>query len=410
MFNARIKTVTFALLLTLLNSQLVCAGTKVYRYDGKLPFIEMMLGMMDAMGVIDKMPNSGAYGYGGYPSSPWAGASNPYTRSLAMRGLRPGTSTEYFNNPFTSSPWSQSPWTQGGSQDGLNAPSPMWGSPDWGVLPIDNYSRHYYDTYGYGYQPYWSQSDLDDWVSESWETSEWNSRADVAEADRSRVDNSNKAVNAQRQRRQPGKSQNAPLVQNFNFSVTERPRIDDGSGNRPDNRQVNRQQNRSPLAKLAQPRLSQPRMQQPGMMPPQMMRPQTMQHGQADRPSDRSSTGRPKQPSPLAKKSYRKPVQKPCVTEFCGLKKPNINGLWVAESGEMLGVKNKRYLWSDGQSRYLTGQIKIQNEYLVASVDDSNKIMRFKYKLAGNHLLTMQADGTIREFVRTPMNQYYRYR
>jgi len=78
----------------------------------------------------------------------------------------------------------------------------------------------------------------------------------------------------------------------------------------------------------------------------------------------------------------------------------------VAQDGEMLCIKNKRYLWTDGASRYLTGQLKVQNEYLLANVDGHEKLMRFKYKLSGNHLLTMQPDGKIREFVRTPNNRY----
>ncbi len=114
-------------------------------------------------------------------------------------------------------------------------------------------------------------------------------------------------------------------------------------------------------------------------------------------------------PSPLAKKRPPNINQKPCVTEFCGLKKPNLNGLWVSQSGEVLGINNHRYLWNDGSSRYLTGQIKVHNEYLIANVDDHEKIMRFKYKLAGNHLLTMQSDGTIREFNRMSRREYQRF-
>ena len=51
-----------------------------------------------------------------------------------------------------------------------------------------------------------------------------------------------------------------------------------------------------------------------------------------------------------------------------------------------------------------TGEIKLQNEYLLARVEGSEQLMRFKYKLAGDHLLTMQPDGKIREFIRTPGN------
>ncbi|MCK4834183.1 MAG: hypothetical protein KAT12_05375, partial [Gammaproteobacteria bacterium] len=88
-------------------------------------------------------------------------------------------------------------------------------------------------------------------------------------------------------------------------------------------------------------------------------------------------------------------------------KKPNMNGLWVAQNGEMLGVNNHRFLWSDSTKRYLTGQIKIQNEYLLMQVDDKDQLMRFKYKLARDHLLTMQPSGEIREFVRMSPGQYY---
>ncbi len=111
-----------------------------------------------------------------------------------------------------------------------------------------------------------------------------------------------------------------------------------------------------------------------------------------------------------AKKSARNKLrQKPCITDFCGLKKPNLDGLWVAQDGEMLGIKNNRYLWSDSSSRYLTGKIKIQNEYLLANIDGYDRLMRFKYKLAGNHLLTMQPDGKIREFTRMRADQYSNY-
>lgn len=350
------------LLLVLANSQSVCAGTSLYRYDGKLPFIRMMLGMMDAMGVIDKLPANGMYG------------GNPYSR--------------YSNNPMQRSPWSQSPWTQSG-QYGSLGPAPIWGSPDWGVLPLDRYTKNYYNQYGYEYSPssHWSQSDLDGWVEEPWEVSQWNSGEDNRRQ-------ASRVQPAPQPRQQPA---NIPVVQNFNFGAPENTRADARS----DDRQVNR----SPLAKLSQPRRSDGRpAQQSGWQPdrpsagPPVMSPA--------RPPARPQSAQQGQRSPLAKRSYQNPAQKPCVTEFCGLKKPNLNGLWVSQSGEMLGINNQRYLWSDGNSRYLTGQIKIQNEYLTANVDDHEQILRFKYKLAGNHLLTMQPDGTIREFVKMSRSQY----
>lgn len=115
-----------------------------------------------------------------------------------------------------------------------------------------------------------------------------------------------------------------------------------------------------------------------------------------------------KKRSPL----HKKLKEKPCITEFCGLKKPDLNGLWVAQDGELLGINDDRYMWSDGTSRYLNGEIKIQNEYLLTHVDDYDEIIRFKYKLAGDYLLTLRPDGVMREFTRVPVYRHgdeYRY-
>ncbi len=337
MVKVLFKTIVFSLLLTVLASQIVSAGSKLYQYDGKMPFVEMMLNMMSVMGVIDKVPAHGAYGLPGYPGSRWSGyndlySRNPYLSALTTRGLPPGSTS----NPLLRSPWLNSPW----SQSALNTPSPVWGSPSWGVLPMDGYTP-------YGSQ--WSPSDLTGWVNEPWEASAWNPAAEPEATTQS-------------------SSPNVPLVQNF-YNVPEK----------------TRQSNQSPLMKL---------------MPAE----------RSQGPPGWRSNAKAKKPSPLRKKSKQKQgKQQPCVTDFCGLKKPNLNGLWVTQSGEMLGIKNKRYLWNDGDSRYLTGKIKIQNEYLLASVDEHEKLMRFKYKLAGDHLLTMQPDGVVREFVRMPANRYRNY-
>ena len=340
-------------LLVLFSSQSVCAGVDVYRYDGKLPFIKMMLGMMDAMGVIDKLPANGRY------------RGNPYSR--------------YSNNPMLRSPWLQSPWSTAGGRYGSPGASPIWGSPDWGVLPLNRYTRNYYSQYGYGYQPYWSQSELDGWIDEPWENSEWNSSAGSRQ-----IYNARPVQPVQPLPQQPQQPNNTPLVQNFNFGLPENTTVDNSTANR------------SPLAKLARP-------------PQQDRRPARSSARPPSRPPARPPVTQQGNPSPLAKKHPPNLNQKPCVTEFCGLKKPNLNGLWVSQDGEVLGISNHRYLWNDGSSRYLTGQIKVHNEYLIANVDDHEKIMRFKYKLAGNHLLTMQPEGTIREFNRMSRSEYQRF-
>jgi len=339
MLKPRYNSLLVALFLTAMSSQTVLAQTKVYQYDGKLPFVQMMLNMMVAMGILDRLPANGAYG--GYSSSsPWSRQSNPYSRALAMQGLS--------SNSLADSPW---------------------GSPGWGVLPVDSYTRQYsnYDQPGYG--QVWSSTDVDGWVNEPWDSSVWNEDAKTPVASSSKTKST------------PPVQQTVPLVQNFNYNVPAN--TPNQVSQAPISQRSKSQPRQSPLAKLAQPAAPEKRVSRQQTRPP---------------------SNRPNKASPLRKKLK----QKPCVTEFCGLKKPSLNGLWVANNGEMLGVKNHRYLWSDSNSRYLTGQLKIQNEYLLANVDGyDNKVMRFKYKLAGNRLLTMQPDGKTREFVRVQANQYY---
>jgi hypothetical protein len=292
------KILVLILLLVVSGGSIVHAETKLYQYDGKLPFVQMMLNMMTAMGIIDRLPNNGFYannGLSAYPSSSWS---------------------RYSNSP--------------------NNSNTLWGNPSWGVLPPDSYSpyrQRYSDDFG-------------GWVNEPWEASNWNAHAE---------------------KKMKPESENAPIVQNFNFNNSETTDSDLDS-------EQNKKQ--SPLAKIS---------------PPQ----QNAQNNRPPVPSHRSDNRL--QPSSQ---------QKLCVTDYCGLQKPNLNGLWLAQNGEMLGVKNHRYLWSDSKSRYLTGQLKIQNEYLLANVDGHDQMMRFKYKLSGNRLLTMQPDGKVREFVRASANPY----
>ena len=365
------KSILITLLVILSCSQMVHAKRTLYQNDGKLPFVDMMMNMMSVMGIIDRVPVNGRYG--GYGMS---GLSNPYARALARRGISPNLLNSGFgNDPFMRSPWLQTPWSSSSlNNSNVNSASPIWGTPSWGVLPLDNFSPKYYSMYNpYGSSPPWSSSELDGWVNETWETSLWNPEAGVrAEA----------PVQATPpQQLQP----NVPLVQNFNYITPAKPERQAQQQTR------QRTSKQSPLSK-----------QVPAGRPP--ARQQAQQPVQAP-------VAQQKKQSPLHKYNGQNIRQKPCVSDFCGLKKPNLDGLWVAENGEMLGVNNKRYLWADSNERYLSGQLLIQNEYLLFSVDGHEKAMRFKYKLAGNHLLTLKPDGTILEFVRVPVrstgNQYY---
>ena len=400
------KPLFAGLLMMLSVSQPAAAEIKLYQYDGKLPFAQMMLNMMVAMGVLDRIPTHGPYaGYGlnSYPGSALSNYRNPYARALALRGFNPGSSylgnlygNNYnLNNPFIRSPWLQSPWSTSAFGSSPYS-SPLWNNPNWGVLPYDSTSP--YDAVNGVVDgamwdaPIWSQSELDGWVNEpwsddTWETSSWNPDANT---------------NRSQGRPQSAVNQTAPLIQNFNYGTPPDARQGTQAGRkegRQEGRQdSNRSSNRSPLSKLAPPEYQSPP-RQTARSSQKPSRPSPLHKRMGQDYADGYAT-------PPKKKSSEKRYPGPaCVTEFCGLMKPDMDGLWVAQNGEMLGIKDDRYLWSDGQSRYLTGHMKIQNEYLLANVDGHDQLMRFKYKLAGNHLMTLRPNGTITEFARIPVSQ-----
>jgi len=406
------KPLFAGLLMMLSVSQPAGAEIKLYQYDGKLPFAQMMLNMMVAMGVLDRIPTHGPYAGHGlhtYPGSALSNYRNPYARALALRGYNPGSSylgnlygnSSYLrslygnnynlNNPFIRSPWLQSPWSTSAFGNSPYASS-LWNNPNWGVLPYDSTSP--YDAVNGVVDgamwdaPIWSQSELDGWVSEpwsddTWETSSWNPDA---------------GTNRSQGRPQAAVNQTAPLIQNFNYGTPPDTRQGTREGRQDSRQDSSRRSNRSPLSKLAPPAYQPPSRQtaRPSQKP---SRPSPLHKRMGQDYADGYAT-------PPKKKSSEKRYPGPaCVTEFCGLMKPDMDGLWIAQNGEMLGIKDDRYLWSDGQSRYLTGHMKIQNEYLLANVDGHDQLMRFKYKLAGNHLMTLRPNGTITEFARIPVSQ-----
>ena len=271
------RTTIFTLLLMISAGQVVHAQTRLYQSDSKLPFVKMMMSMMEAMGILDRVSNNSAYGAYGYPGS------------------------HYTNNTFSSSPWLQSPW----SQSTFGGASPAWGSPDWGVLPTHRYSYNSYGPYG----TRWSSTDLDGWVKEPWELSEWNPKAEAKEQVQPPVQ-MRAPQQAQVQPAQPI----IPIVQNFNYNSPEAVQQRERPGNnvRANDRLNNIQQKNkqlsgpSPLAKLLPSR--------------QNSRPAVPSGAQV-----RSQFSPPQLSAKQSKKQYRQ--EKPCVTDFCGLKKPNLNGL-----------------------------------------------------------------------------------
>ena len=286
MMKLFVKNLLFILLLMGLGGQVVSADVRNYQYDGKMPFVQMMLDMMSAMGILDRVPVNGAY-------------------------------SRYGASRYSNSPWSRSflhgnGWNDGGWGDnGLGGRlwDEKWGDPTWGVLPPESYA-------------------LNGRVDESWGNSPWNPQRQAAPTESAYNENN---ISPRGLSPQAGVGQPYPLRR------------------LPSAKQTPRQSNNRLNSELK---------------------------------------------------------QKPCVTDSCGLKKPDLNGLWVSKEGEMLGIKDNSYLWSDGDSRYLTGRMNVQNKHLITSIDGSPRLVRFKYKYSGNHLLTRDPNGKVREFMRMSAAQY----
>ena len=100
--------------------------------------------------------------------------------------------------------------------------------------------------------------------------------------------------------------------------------------------------------------------------------------------------------------------QSPCVNESCGNNNPaKLNGVWVTQHGEMLGIRNQQFLWSDGRSNFLIGLIKTQGNAFSLKVKDNGLVMNYQYKLDNARLQTRDANGVVRSFIRLPINQSY---
>ena len=86
-----------------------------------------------------------------------------------------------------------------------------------------------------------------------------------------------------------------------------------------------------------------------------------------------------------------------------------LNGLWITEYGEMLGIKDRQFLWSDGNEHYLAGQLHAQDDVLSLRVQENGLVTHYQYRIDQNNLQTRDQDGVVRSFVKVPINQGYTY-
>ena len=85
-----------------------------------------------------------------------------------------------------------------------------------------------------------------------------------------------------------------------------------------------------------------------------------------------------------------------CRTILCGNQVQMLNGLWVADNGEMLGVKNHKFLWNDGNERYLTGVLQVRDGKMIAKPDDVNAQLRFQVTIKNKRLLMRHQNGVVK--------------
>ncbi len=79
-----------------------------------------------------------------------------------------------------------------------------------------------------------------------------------------------------------------------------------------------------------------------------------------------------------------------------------LNGLWIDDSGEMLGIRGDRFLWND-DDRYARGQLLKSPTMMEARINETRTVIRFQYKLSGNELVILSRDGRTRTFHRMPL-------
>jgi len=82
-----------------------------------------------------------------------------------------------------------------------------------------------------------------------------------------------------------------------------------------------------------------------------------------------------------------------------------LNGLWIGDSGEMLGIRSDMFLWYDGKDKYASGKLLKTPTMMKAKVEGTNTVISMHYRLLGNELFTVSRSGKMRTFSRTPLMQ-----
>ena len=90
-----------------------------------------------------------------------------------------------------------------------------------------------------------------------------------------------------------------------------------------------------------------------------------------------------------------------------GNTRPNrkLNGLWIGDNGEMLGIRGNRFLWYDDDNQYAKGQLFKSPTMIKARIDGAITDVHYHYRLQGNELVMISRNGKMRTFNRMPLIQ-----
>jgi len=108
--------------------------------------------------------------------------------------------------------------------------------------------------------------------------------------------------------------------------------------------------------------------------------------------------------NPFDRKMWQRGIN--CRVTPCIQASP-LDGVWISSSGEMLGIKRNRILWSDGRDNHVSGVFAAAPDYLIVQLTGSSRKLPYEYHLQGNQLQLKDAQGKVRRFYRLPGSNYY---
>jgi hypothetical protein len=82
-----------------------------------------------------------------------------------------------------------------------------------------------------------------------------------------------------------------------------------------------------------------------------------------------------------------------------------LDGLWIGDRGEMLGIRGNHFLWYDGKERYANGSLRLTTDELKITRSGTRRELSMHYRVVGNALYTIGRSGKTRTFQRTPLMQ-----